>query len=381
MRFIRDIIKEKRTESVVETSDAAEGTELDAPVAPLVLKSRVFDEPEAATETPEMDNSAPVQPEEEMDAQEAFMNAGAASEEDQELADYEDYDDDDEEVRSLLDAIDRERMANVTAVEAPAEKIEDPDDAQNFAEDDILDADVEQYLNRPDPFDKLRETRQSEAPVQKTISPIRSSGLSAVKEPAEPVAAFEPEAVAKEEPFDALTPAADAMEAPVHMPSPAKGRGSGRSGRVKTRLLGFSAGTIERDDPFEKKPGTTGSNFPVGWLVVVSEMGRGASFALQDGVSRVGRGTDQTVCLNFGDNSISRDNHISIAYDSEQNKFFIGQSGKTNMVRVNNVPLLSTEELKSKDLIRLGETTLRFIAFCADDFSWTQAGGQVAKHA
>ena len=115
--------------------------------------------------------------------------------------------------------------------------------------------------------------------------------------------------------------------------------------------------------------------------MVVSEMGRGASFSLQDGVTRVGRGTDQTVCLNFGDNSISRDNHVSIAFDSEQNKFFIGHSGKTNMVRVNNVPLLSTEELKNKDLIRLGETTLRFIAFCADDFSWTQSEEQVARHA
>ncbi|MEE4187609.1 MAG: FHA domain-containing protein, partial [Roseobacter sp.] len=147
-----------------------------------------------------------------------------------------------------------------------------------------------------------------------------------------------------------------------------------------TRLLGFSAAAIENSDPFGKEP-TAPSNFPVGWLVVVSQMGRGTSFALQEGVTRVGRGTDQTVCLNFGDNSISRDNHLSIAFDAEQGKFFIGHSGKTNLVRLNNKPLLSTEELKTKDLIRLGETTLRFIAFCADDFSWNSENARLTQHA
>ena len=136
----------------------------------------------------------------------------------------------------------------------------------------------------------------------------------------------------------------------------------------------------EQDDPFEKSA-RLDDKFPVGWLVVISEMGRGASFALHDGVSKVGRGTDQTVCLDFGDNSISRDNHISIAFDAEQNRFFVGHSGKANLVRINNVPLLSTEELHSKDLIRIGETTLRFIAFCEDDFGWEAPEEQVSRHA
>ena len=42
-------------------------------------------------------------------------------------------------------------------------------------------------------------------------------------------------------------------------------------------------------------------------------------------------------------------------------------------MRKNNVPLLSTEELQTNDTIRLGQTTLRFVAFCSDDFTWEAA--------
>ena len=155
------------------------------------------------------------------------------------------------------------------------------------------------------------------------------------------------------------------------VPPPAAGRGASRSGRVKTRLLGFDPESLGLGSPFEKAESQANDPFPVGWLVVVAGPGRGASFALHDGVSRVGRGEDQTVCLNFGDNSISRENHVSIAYDSEQSAFYIGQSGRSNIVRLNNKPLLSTEQIRSGDQVRVGETTLRLSALCGSDFSWT----------
>ena len=159
-------------------------------------------------------------------------------------------------------------------------------------------------------------------------------------------------------------------DAGVQVPPPAQGRGANRSGRVKTRLLGFNPESLGLTNPFEKEESRARDAFPVGWLVVVDGPGRGASFALHDGVSRIGRGEDQAVCLNFGDNSVSRENHLSIAYDSEQNAFYIGQSGRSNIVRLNNKPLLSTEQVRSGDQIRVGETTLRLAALCGDDFSW-----------
>lgn len=178
-----------------------------------------------------------------------------------------------------------------------------------------------------------------------------------------------------EMPFVSVTPPVAPTEAAaasaIEVPAPAAGRGANRSGRVKTRLLGFDAESAGLANPFEKPASRASDPFPVGWLVVVAGPGRGAAFALHDGVSRIGRGEDQTVCLNFGDNSISRENHVLIAYDQEASAFFIGQSGRSNIVRLNNKPLLSTEQIRSGDQIRVGETTLRLAALCGEDFSWT----------
>jgi pSer/pThr/pTyr-binding forkhead associated (FHA) protein len=70
--------------------------------------------------------------------------------------------------------------------------------------------------------------------------------------------------------------------------------------------------------------------------------------------------------------AISRENHAAIAYDEEQSAFFIGHGGKANIVRLNGRPVLSTEELSTGDRIRIGETTLQFVAMCGPEFNWNQ---------
>ncbi|MEO8242390.1 MAG: FHA domain-containing protein [bacterium] len=161
-------------------------------------------------------------------------------------------------------------------------------------------------------------------------------------------------------------------DAKIAVPPPAGGRGTNRSGRVKTRLLGFNPATLGPTNAFETETVQQVEAFPVGWLVVVEGPGLGTPFALHDGVARIGRGDDQTICLNFGDNSISRENHLSIAFDTEQSAFYIGQSGRSNIVRLNKKPLLSTEKVTNGDQIRVGETTLRLVTLCGDDFTWAR---------
>lgn len=161
--------------------------------------------------------------------------------------------------------------------------------------------------------------------------------------------------------------------------SPATGRGR-RAGRVKTRLLGFNHAPEDQTDPFEQAQSATATaqreKFPVGWLVIVEGPGLGHAFSIFAGASMIGRGEDQVIRLDFGDNAISRHHHAAVAYDEEQNKFYIGHGGKSNIIRRNARPVLSTEELHHADLIRIGETTLRFVALCGSDFQWHGAGGQ-----
>lgn len=152
---------------------------------------------------------------------------------------------------------------------------------------------------------------------------------------------------------------------------------SSASARTKTRILGFQGRELAAHDPFtqenEAAPApmsAAGPSFPVGWIVVADGPGRGASFTLQSGVSSIGRGEDQVVRLDFGDTSISRQNHASIAFDDESERFFLGHGGKSNLVRLNDRPVLSTEDLNDGDIIRIGETSLRFAALCKDGFSW-----------
>ncbi len=146
-----------------------------------------------------------------------------------------------------------------------------------------------------------------------------------------------------------------------------------KAGRVKTRLLGFGNDFGGDPDLFasgENAAPAPQIKFPVGWIVVVSGPGRGTAFTLFDGVSQIGRGEDQAVRLDFGDTSISRSNHAAIAYDPEQQSFYLGHGGKTNLVRLNGNPVLSTEPLVDGAEIRLGETTLRFVGLCGPAFDW-----------
>lgn len=151
------------------------------------------------------------------------------------------------------------------------------------------------------------------------------------------------------------------------------GEGSGPGARAKTRLLGFQSRDMGLEDPTSRAGSTgtqAGPRFPVGWIIVTEGPGYGASFTLTDGVSSVGRGSDQAICLDFGDTTISRQNHASIAYDGTENRFYLGHGGKANLVRLNGRPVVSTEDLDDGAVIRIGETVMRFYALCGGDFEW-----------
>ncbi len=160
-----------------------------------------------------------------------------------------------------------------------------------------------------------------------------------------------------------------------------------RPTRSKTRVLGFdmeptSVVSLFDDAATPAQVGGTASGqgyvmFPAGWLVVKSGPGMGTAFALSQGVSQIGRGSDQTVALDFGDMAISRQQHAAIAYDPQSHQFHVGHGGKSNLVRLNGKPLLSTEALLDGDEIQIGETTLLLKVLCTSVFNWSQseAGG------
>ncbi|MFM7335472.1 MAG: FHA domain-containing protein [Tabrizicola sp.] len=176
-----------------------------------------------------------------------------------------------------------------------------------------------------------------------------------------------------------------ATPAPPPMPTPAREISADagarrRATRTKTRVLGFEPqpasvvplfdeGRMEESIGPGDKSGVV--MYPTGWLVIKSGPGRGAAFPVMRGVSQIGRGADQTIALDFGDMAISRQHHAAIAYDPMTHQFHLGHGGKSNLVRLNGKPLLSTSVVGDGDEIQIGETTLVLKALCSAEFNWS----------
>ncbi|MDX8346537.1 FHA domain-containing protein [Cognatiyoonia sp. IB215446] len=209
--------------------------------------------------------------------------------------------------------------------------------------------------------------------AQKTSTAAEERVVKPEEKPAVNIWDLEDDGTSTELPMTAPT-----LPTPAPAPAPAAAasaaaRSPGRSRRTKTRLIGFEKSDGDVVDLFNDAPRAApvkSVKFPVGWIVVAEGPGRGESFSLMAGMSQIGRGEDQAVQLDFGDNSISRTNHAAIVYDADSKEFLLGHGGKSNIVRLNDKPLISNEALKSGDVIRIGETVLRFVALCDDTFSW-----------
>ena len=108
----------------------------------------------------------------------------------------------------------------------------------------------------------------------------------------------------------------------------------------------------------------------VGWLVVVAGPGRGQSIKLGYGMNSIGRGSEERVSLDFGDEEISRQGHAMLTYDSKGRKFYIQHGGGTNLTYLGESPVLQPHELLGRETIGLGNTQLCFIPFCGPEFEW-----------
>ena len=111
-------------------------------------------------------------------------------------------------------------------------------------------------------------------------------------------------------------------------------------------------------------------DLPVGWVTVIAGPGRGRFLPLHAGMNALGRDASNRLAIDFGDEAISRTDHAFLVYDDEQRKYWVQHGGKSNLVRLNGNPVLAPTPLGSGDIIRVGNTELRFTAFCDDAFDW-----------
>jgi hypothetical protein len=136
----------------------------------------------------------------------------------------------------------------------------------------------------------------------------------------------------------------------------------------KTRVISSRGGGARSEDSAGDVPDDF--ELAAGWLVIIDGPGRGVTREIYYGMNSVGRGQGERISLDFGDTSISREAHAYIVFDEKKNDFYIQHGGKSNLVRLNDAPVLAPIQMKKGDIIEIGATRVMFVPLCGDDFSW-----------
>ena len=181
-----------------------------------------------------------------------------------------------------------------------------------------------------------------------------------------------------------LKPATDSEDGASgpRQPSSSQGQvGNGPTGEPRTVIAGGHWPGSGVGRPSRQPAGAPESPRPVsddpvvGWLVVVDGPGLGAEIVLGNGQNTLGRGTEARARIDFGDPEISRAAHANVVYDWKNNRFHLKQGRGTNLTYMNGQQLLEPVELVSGSEFTVGNTTLRFVPFCDESFTWAKSSG------
>ena len=106
----------------------------------------------------------------------------------------------------------------------------------------------------------------------------------------------------------------------------------------------------------------------VGWLVCIKGANIGREYRIHSDNNYVGRATGDIIIT--GDDKISREHHMVVIYDPEERTFSVRPDSGGHIVRLNDKRISGEEPLNNYDIIRTGDTSLMFIAFCGQQFVW-----------
>ena len=107
----------------------------------------------------------------------------------------------------------------------------------------------------------------------------------------------------------------------------------------------------------------------VGWLVITNGAERGRSVPLKAGKNFIGRANTNDVVLS-GDNTVSREKHAIVIFEPRAQRFLLQPGTSNELFYVNDEVVLETRPVKAYDVLSIGKTTLVFVPFCGENFSW-----------
>jgi hypothetical protein len=143
---------------------------------------------------------------------------------------------------------------------------------------------------------------------------------------------------------------------------------------VKTTYLGHKDIVVAKEiieEKVEEEESSSEDVILAGWLVIISDIGKGSSFNVTFGFNTIGREKSNHIAI-VGDKSISRSKHASIIYDYSNNIYFIKHEDGKFLTYLNAEVVFETKELKAFDKIKIGGTELLFVPLCGDNFKWDE---------
>jgi Inner membrane component of T3SS, cytoplasmic domain len=132
--------------------------------------------------------------------------------------------------------------------------------------------------------------------------------------------------------------------------------GSKRQDQTKVVEDGASGKHAQFDGDDRETQLRRGSVFAT--VTIVEGPGTGNSFQVYRGDNAIGRGPQNRIELDFGDESIHREPHAWIR--AEEGSFIVEHGGKANPVHVNGDRIDGFRKIAAGDRIKIGSTTLRF---------------------
>ena len=175
---------------------------------------------------------------------------------------------------------------------------------------------------------------------------------------------YDPDTAPNRSATDGLAGAGTGLDAPtvVRRPGTAATPPASRSDDEPTKLAGAVPTTS----------GSTDAGPVAGWLVVIEGPGTGRDLRVGIGRNDLGRSSENRISLPFGDARISRRCHLWINYDPRYRVFSVVPGSGANLAYLDETAIEERMPLAHGATITVGETRLRFVAFCGDDFTWPE---------
>ncbi len=107
----------------------------------------------------------------------------------------------------------------------------------------------------------------------------------------------------------------------------------------------------------------------VGWLVCIEGSYKGRDYRVRSGWNSIGRDPSMQICI-AGDDTISREDHAKLFFDSKTLAFHITPGGGRSGVYVNGSAVLQPTSLQAYDKVEIGNSVLHFVPFCTAQFTW-----------